>query len=284
MYLRLFAILLAMAASIPGVCGNVIVANSAYVGGVGSISYSISHDGGNVWQMPSENIEQGNNYIFAAIQGCSIQDANSISAYMDAKDCNGDTASVTADIEGPGASVTNYQLFGWVSPNLAWTGQYADYIKGSDITLDAFGENYPWGSNMGFAESKLETNYAYSPVYTVFNWWQDSMAGGYDAWNFAMSDIYSGTAVVDSTNGNDRIDVRTESNYQSPGSSYPIYSWADNYVSQDNFISTNGISTAYSDSAISFSDVDSVTANSGIYSYYYVDLNRGINTGDVIYW
>ncbi len=99
----------------------------------GSVSYSISYSdtAGSLTHAPTASINANDNFISVGITGCSIQGADQINGQLTANAAGGDKAYVTADIKGPGASVTNYDLFGYVVPNLAWAGQYADSITGT---------------------------------------------------------------------------------------------------------------------------------------------------------
>jgi len=300
MYLRLFVILLILSACIPNVCANTVVSNSAS-SAAGSVAYSITYSdtAGYLTHKPTESISANDNVIVVGITGCSIQAADRINGQLNANDAIGDRAFVTADIKGPGASVTNYDLFGYVVPNLAWAGQYADSIIGTSITLDAYGYNdknpYTVGQNSKIyyanAESKLSTVDANSPVYTVNNWYQDSMAGVYPynpgtfPKKWAMSDLYQGTAAVSGTDVNDRIDIKTSSTYSDQsGSPYPIYSWGGDWITPVNSIRINSQGMGYADLGMSYSNVDAVTPIRGIYSYGYVNLDKGINTHKTIYY
>ena len=300
MYMKLFAILFILSTYIPDVVGNTVVSNSVS-NAAGSVAYSISYSdtAGSLTNAPTASINANNNFISVGITGCSIQGADQINGQLNANAAGGDKAYVTADIKGPGASVTNYDLFGYVVPNLAWAGQYADSILGTSMTLDAYANNdknpYTIGQNSkiyyAVAESKLITRDANSPIYTVNNWYQDSMAGGssYISGTYpnkwAMSNVYQGTAAVEGTDVNDRIDITTSSSYSDQrGSPYPIWTWGGNWVTPVNSIRINSQSMGYADSGMSYSNVNGLTPSRGIYSYGYVNLNKGINTHNTIYY
>ena len=300
MYIRLFAILFILSACIPDVVGNTVISNSVS-SAVGSVSYSVSYSdtAGSLTHAPTASINANDNFINVGITGCSIQDADQINGQLTANAAGGDKAYVTADIKGPGASVTNYDLFGYVVPNLAWAGQYADTITGTSMTLDAHANNdmnpYNNGQNSktyyANAESKLVTTGANSPVYTISNWYQDSMAGrssyisGTYPSKWAMSNVYQGTAAVSGTDVNNRIDITTSSTYSDQsGSPYPIWTWAGDWVTPVNSLRINSQSMGYSDLGLSYSNVDGLTPSQGLYSYGYVNLNKGINTHQTIYY
>ena len=87
------------------------------------------------------------------------------------------------------------------------------------------------------------------------------------------------TAAVDGTDVNDRIDITTSSSYSDQsGSLYPIWTWGGDWITPVNSIRINSQSMGYSDLGISYSNVDGVTPSRGIYSYGYVNLDKGINT------
>jgi hypothetical protein len=276
---------------IPCTLGVNVVSNSVTTG-AGTVSYSIYYSAGTLTHAPTEMTEEAdNNAIIVAIKGCSISADNYINGRLDAHAAGGDWAYVYANAQGPGASFANYNLYGYVTPNLAWAGQYADSIKGSDITLGAHAQNDITVSDYAVAESKLTTHNAISPDYTVNNWWQDSMAGGsynpvaYPQGKWAMSDIYDGIATVDSSNVKDYVSLVTSRTYFAPGSPYPISTRGNDWVYPINSIRVNGQSMGYADSKVSYSNVDGLTTNKGgIFDYWYVNLNKGINTGGTIFW
>jgi hypothetical protein len=213
-YLRIYAVLIILSLCIPGAFGTNAISNGVTTA-AGSISYSIEYSGtGNLQNAPVEKIVANDNSISASVTGCSIDGASQIKSALKAATpgvafVGNVNADVSAKIDGPGASVTNYNLYGYVTPGLAWAGQYVDYARGTNINLQAIGD--PAVVFYNWAGSLLLTHPTTSPVYTVSNWYQDAMAGGAvtggNAW--AMADIYSGTATVHSSDPNDWVDVFT---------------------------------------------------------------------------
>jgi hypothetical protein len=239
------------------------------------------------------------NVISVGIEGCSIQNANWIKGSLIANSAEGDYAEVLADIKGPGASVTNYNLYGYVTPNLAWAGQYSDSIKGTSLDIFSRSRNHaicPNGigvadldwSDSAAAKSRIFTSNAASPIYTVNGLWQDAMAGGsqnpaaYPRGEWAMSDLYNGAVTVDSTYLGDWAKIRTQSSYNDNS----IGAWAEFFTNSDykGFIEINGPSIAYADSRMSYSNVDAAYIDFRGFAYYYRDLDKGIDRGDTIYY
>jgi hypothetical protein len=299
LYLKLFAIFLAITASITSGCCNVDISNSISTN-AGSVSYSISYGNGLLTQKSTEKIVSNNDVLSVAVGGCSVQNADWIYGRLDTLAAGGDYAYVIADIKGPEASVTNYNLYGYVTHNFAWAGQYADSIKGCDLDLYAHSQN-TLSIDYSVAESKLITNAIdiplYLPDYSVYNWYQDSMAGGsynpaaYPQGKWAMSDIYYGTP-IQSSDPNSRIDITTANAYYVPGSPDPRWTWSS--LSSIPYGSGHYLGTSpkirnsmgYADAKISYSNVEitSDLGDQGVFDYYYINLNKGINTKDTIYW
>jgi hypothetical protein len=290
MHLRLFVIFLILCTGISGVFGDVVVSDSVSTA-AGSMSYSITKsDGiGLITQMPTVDLVSSNEYISVAVKGCSIQGALSINGKLNAISAHGDIAEAIADIKGPGASVANYNLYGYVTPDLAWAGQYVGSARGTSIKLKADGDVPPhkaWNPFAGgwtvtpsaWAGSVLLTNDAGSPVFIIDNWYQDSMASHIGGSPWAMSDIYSGTGAVQSSEANDWIDVYT-------GREFGTDSGANAWVPQENFIHINSQSMAYVDPKMSYCSLDYAQAGvPGVYSYWYINQNTGVNDRDTIFY
>jgi hypothetical protein len=283
LYQRLLAIFIALSASISGVSGDIVVSDSVSTA-AGSISYSISKsDGiGLITQMPTVNVAANDASISAAIEGCSIQGAMSINGELNAKSASGKTADVIANIKGPAASVTNYNIYGYVTSDLAWAGQYIESARGTDIDLQAIGDPAYPPTYSYWAISLLKTHPSTLPVYTVNNWYQDAMGGS----GWAMTNIYSGAAAVNSQDPNDWVDVYTGSkkttSYWMGSSEREI--GANIFATKDNFIKINDLSMGYADYNLGYSNVDSAIKTQNVYDYWYVNENSGINKKDTIYW
>jgi hypothetical protein len=288
MYLRFLAMFLALGASISGVSGlpmspDVVVSDSVTTA-AGSVSYSITYmsplfGAGSVVQMPTETITANDNVISVEVEGCTIRDASWIKGGLEAKSAHHDIATVSVDIKGPEASLTDYSMYGYVTPDLAWAGQWVDYAKGSSIKLEATG-SAPIGPILTppdfvelspqWAGSILLTNDATSPVFTVDDLYQDAMAMRVDI-PWAMSNIYSGTGAVKSSNSNDWIDVYT-------GRQFYVDAGANAWVNKDNFIHINSQSMAYVNPLMSYTNLDySKEGAPGVYSYWYIDKAKGVN-------
>jgi hypothetical protein len=249
--MTIYPMLIILSLCIPGAIGTTVISNGVTTA-AGSISYSIEYSGtGIIQNAPVDKIVANDNSISASVTGCSIDGASQIKGALKAATpgvafVGNDNANVSAIIDGPGASVTNYNLYGYVTPDLAWAGQYVGYARGTNINLQAIGD--PAVGFCNWAGSLLLTHPATSPVYTVSNWYQDAMAGGAvtggapfvtggNAW--AMADIYSGMATVQSSDPNDWVDVYTGGEVRRVSYLGTETLWgtgANEWVSQNNFI------------------------------------------------
>lgn len=288
----------------PGAMGAVAVRNSVTTG-AGSIAYGIiySDTAGTLTQKPTEDVVANNEFISVAVKGCSIKNANSINGGLVARSAGGDYAEVETNLVGPGASLTNFNLYGYVTPNLAWAGQYADSIKGSSLDIFARSRNHGIGpagvniadldwTNSAGAKSSIFTSDATSPIYTVDKLWQDAMAGGsqnpaaYPRGLWAMSDLYNGAVTVDSMYSGDWAKMRTQSSYDSGHADSSMETWAEFFTNSNlkGYVGVAGPSLTYADSRMSYSNLDVAYRDHRGFAYYYKDLDRGIDKGDVIYW
>jgi hypothetical protein len=291
-------IALAIILGTPSAMGAVAVANSVTTG-AGSIAYGIiySDTAGTLTQNPTVDVVSNNEFISVAVKGCSIKNADSINGGLVARSAGGDYAEVETNIKGPGASVTNFNLYGYVTPNLAWAGQYADSMKGSSLDIFARGMNHNtpcafWDASSldsAWARSGIFTSDASAPVYTVKGLWQDAMAGGsqnptaYPRGVWAMSDLYSGAVTVDSTYPGDWAKMRTASGYMADSS----VGGSTEFFTNSNlkgFVAVAGPSMAYADSRLGYSDLDAAYKDYRGFAYAYTDSDKGISDSDVIYW
>lgn len=295
--MRIYAVLIILGICIPVALGTSVVSNSATTA-AGSVSYSIDYLGTGILQnAPVEKLVANDNSISASITGCSILGAYQIKGALTATAANGHKADVSAEIDGPGASVTNYNLYGNVLPTSAWAGQYVESARGTNITFQAIGKAEGWANPMNkgpavaeyWAGSYLLTHRSAAPVYTVNNWYQDAMSGGPSYWGeWTMTDIYSGKATVHSSDPKDWVDVYTggEDRGAIYDQTYTVWkTGANEWVPQNNFIGINGQSMGYADYNLGYSNVDGVIANGQhVYTYYIKNNNLGINKTDTIYW
>jgi hypothetical protein len=91
---------------------------------------------------------QTDSVLSAIVSGISIDKAVNINSYIFAQSSGGDFADSQLTVlgtdsmgaSGGDASVKNYGMYGYATNNLAYTGQYADSIKGEEI--DAYSESY----------------------------------------------------------------------------------------------------------------------------------------------
>jgi hypothetical protein len=292
----MFAILIALVASIACCSGTVVVSNSVTTA-AGTLSYSIDYSGaGIVQQQPIETLVANDQSIWAAITGCSIYGASEIDGWLQATAANGNTAKATAEIDGPGASVTNYNLYGLVQPTSAWVGQYAESATGSNMWLDAIGEaeqELPMtkvgASTIEWAGSYVLTHPSSAPVYSLTNWYQDAMSGGTTLDNqWARADIYTGKIAVHSFDPLDWVDIYTggEKKHSILGRTNIVWATgANEWVPQNNFIEIIGPSMGYADANIGYSNVDGkIASGQRVYTYWYKNWILGIDEQKVIYW
>ena len=81
-----------------------------------------------------------NGALLAFVQGASITNVADINAYMLSQSLGGDVAESHLDVggvNGNDASVKNYNIYGYTTSNLAYTGQYADSITGESINMQS---------------------------------------------------------------------------------------------------------------------------------------------------
>lgn len=139
-------VLIALVVISLGITGGLAVAPTTIVIGDtisnanGQINYYIATDG---------VTSQAPNYAYsgvgstgalsAFITGASIRTATEIHTFMHAQTNFGDSAITGLDVVSNGAttdsSVTNYNMYGYLTGNLAYAGQYADRITGEQIDL-----------------------------------------------------------------------------------------------------------------------------------------------------
>ena len=109
----------------------------------GRIDYAMTFDpatAGTSVSTPVINLQTTSSVISAFITGITIDKAKGINSYLLAVSSGGDIAATGmkaqgADVAGSYASVTNYGMYGYVTNNLAYAGQYADEIKGMFVMM-----------------------------------------------------------------------------------------------------------------------------------------------------
>ena len=114
--------------------------------GIGQIDFGLTYEAGAATTTTNPTITATNNgALLAFIQGASITNAKQINSYMLAQAAGGDVAESQLDVDGiagaggaaADASVRNYNMYGYVTPNLAYAGQYADSISGEQIDMNS---------------------------------------------------------------------------------------------------------------------------------------------------
>ncbi len=160
--MKLVKVLIALAIVLMGISGaNAVrqgVANGELkTAGVGQIDYSLTYDASlntvtnpTVLNSPlTMKAQIGSGYILVeptpGTPGATITNANAINSFLNAHSAGGDIAAVGLGVSGANgqdASVKNYQMYGYVTPNYAWAGQYADSITGESISMQTLTYNY----------------------------------------------------------------------------------------------------------------------------------------------
>jgi len=288
--------MLLLVACSSGSSGTVVISNSVTTA-AGSLSYSIDYSGaGIVQQQPIETLVANDQSIWAAVTGCSIHGASEINGWLQATAANGNEARASAEIDGPGASVTNYNLYGLVQPTSAWVGQYVESATGLNMWLDAIGtaeQPVPLSKvdavEIEWAGSYVLTHPSSAPVYTLSNWYQAAMSGGTTLDNqWARADIYTGKAAVHSFAPLDWVDVYTggEKKHSILGRTNIVWATgANEWVPQNGFIEIIGPCMGYADANIGYSNVDGkIASGQRVYTYWYINRDLEIDEQNTIYW
>ena len=115
--------------------GAFTISNSVTTSSGGTLSYSITGDG--ITGPFTINQADESNYAYLNVRGVNVKGVTTFTATTTADDGNGDRATSTlaaGKATGkPGYVVTqvqNLNTYAYVTPNLAWTGIYADKIEG----------------------------------------------------------------------------------------------------------------------------------------------------------
>lgn len=152
---RMLVVLAVLSIGISSVLADTdVVRNSISSTGVGRIDYAMTYvpsaslvNPTVVVAAPVTTLVNAGGVLSAFVQGASISKATSINSYIFARADGGDFAASGLTVlgtdnpgDGPGfngpgadASVTNYNMYGYVTNNIAYTGQYADSIQGESV-------------------------------------------------------------------------------------------------------------------------------------------------------
>lgn len=140
----LLKVLIALAVVWIGISGTVattpvtVVCNSIK-NTAGEIDYSISYTGvpGLVTaNTPTTTLTNAGGVLSAFIQGQSIANADAINTFMLARSAGGDLAATGLDVDGVvghDATVSNYNMYGYVTSGFAYAAQYAGSVTGNSI-------------------------------------------------------------------------------------------------------------------------------------------------------
>ena len=238
------------------------VISDTVTGQMGSVSYHMSYDGGHITTAPTTVVKNAES-LYVAVTGLSA-DGGTMDTQLWAKDNQGDNAIVSAKT-GAATTVSNYNMYGYVVPGLAWAGQYANSITSTgEIKLEATGYN---------ADAK-SVGVGYIPGGNVENWYQDSMAGSspFSPYTWSQTNVYPGSQ-ISSWN---EPSITMLSMHVNNG----MLTLAANQMSSGSVGNVGILSMGYSNPGISFANVDT----SGTYSYALFDLIQGINTHGIVYY
>ena len=246
----------------------------------GVIDYSIDSDcikTGNY--AITEN--QGASSTYVAVTGVNGYGGSYFDADMDVDTNYGDWAWTNADFDY-NVKVDNFNLYGYMTPNLAWAGQYTEYVKADSIDFETEAstrdEDY---DPIGYQETDVDwytsgstdtnADFSASQVYIT------SQAGGsYDstefnvgtenAWGgegtYAMSNVEYGSFSIAATTRADSEywDLCDQEAYAYDFDDDDIYVDA----AEDNYFEYGPLTFTINTPAISYADADMVYANTDL--------------------
>jgi hypothetical protein len=194
---------------------DIVRKDSGVVTDVGQIQYAMTYTENTaktatVTKPTVETISQTKTSLGATITGIDVKDADAINAYLVSQNVAGDTAVVMAAIgnsiaDTKTAAVTNYCMYGYVTADFAWAGQYADKITGNSVDLEAHSFNkatgplgaqlvqpaagpatlpsyvgaaFPVGGEYASTNGYIASGAATGEKYTLSTVYQTAMAGG----------------------------------------------------------------------------------------------------------
>jgi hypothetical protein len=150
----------------------------------GDISYLITNDAGSMAQTQAATVDQSqsasNAHIFVEGFSAAGTTSDDFNAWIEANTDAGDYAYSSLDADGA-TLVDNLNLYGFITPNLAWTGIYVDEVKATDMEL--YGETYnnDEGEPYQYTDMDWDTN-TYPTIDTADYYakqvWMTNQAGG----------------------------------------------------------------------------------------------------------
>jgi hypothetical protein len=212
----------------------------------GTIDYSITSDGTKTGSYTvTEN--QGASSTLVKVEGVNVYGASSFDADITAETNYDDFAETTFYATGSSdVKVDNFNLYGYLTPNLAWTGSYtgaakADYMEWEETAYTRDDTSNDQGYQYAWNEVETDTGSSY-PDYSASQVYTTSQAGGsYDttewpvgqssyakSWGgdgtYAMANIEYGSFSIASTS-------RASSEYWYFDDPYAeSYDFNDNYI------------------------------------------------------
>ena len=241
-----------------GMAGAFSMSNTVSNSHSGAISYSMSTDGV-LTSAPAINFYANPDVCGGSMTGFSTTDANNIAMDISVSDTTGDAAAQHFGASGPGASLTNGELFAYAKPGIAWAGMYFAQATGiGGVGLNGKGYNAAVNAENGL-----------NGATSASNWYQDSMSGNLASGaKYAMTNFYPGGAVA--------------------GPNVQAFSGTNGALSTNVFMQgyasehVNSQSMAYIDPNIGYSNIDmAVPGHNGLFSY---DLKNPTETRQDIFY
>jgi hypothetical protein len=253
----------------------------------GDIEYSITGDGVQTQAATVDQSQSASNaHIF--VEGFSMvgSDGEDFDAWIEAETDAGDYAySELYNYDGSVTLVDNLNLYGYITPNLAWTGLYVDEVKGSG--LDFYAESYNKEDSIEpYQSTYLDwyTNHdSDTPDYYAKQVWMTSQAGGSadpsqfpvgqtngfgGEGTYAMSNMEYGTFGIDGPeSADDEWTLYQEAySYDPYDDSYYLYATGadDQYFSYGKLsFKVNTPAMNYADADLAYSNTDFAVTGAG---------------------
>jgi hypothetical protein len=145
----------------------------------GNIDYSITGNGAQTQAATVDQSQSASNaHIFVEGFSAAGTTSDDFNAWIEANTDAGDYAYSSLDADGA-TLVDNLNLYGFITPNLAWTGIYVDEVKATYMEL--YGDTYNKDEDEPYQETYLdwEGTYTLSTAdYYAKQVWMTNQAGG----------------------------------------------------------------------------------------------------------
>jgi hypothetical protein len=144
----------------------------------GDIDYSITGDGAQTQAATVDQSQSASNaHIFVEGFSAAGTTSDDFNAWIEANTDAGDYAYSSLDADGA-TLVDNLNLYGFITPNLAWTGIYVDEVKATDMEL--YGDTYNKAEDEPYQETDMtwDTDSVDTADYYAKQVWMTNQAGG----------------------------------------------------------------------------------------------------------